>query len=299
MRRGCPRACSWSSRRAQCPRGHRAAWHVALYCPARHGGPRPAPSDMRPRAPAMLRGIAALLAAGAVELVLTGGADAQLAASPWPMLQHDLRHTGRSDVLGPIFPTGAPGPGDVKSLTFYDKIKMHPVVGADGTIYVGMGWQFCAINPDLTQKWCKPLIADVSPNAAAVDVNGYIYVGDRDNTFYKFTPDGLRLATYNHGHEGDINASPAIAADGTVYFSFIQNLSGFGVVAAIAQDAANPAQFTLKWTFVAGEYGTTSSPAIDGNGIIYIGFGDGRLRAFKDDGSSAALKWKTQVGTAT
>ena len=51
-------------------------------------------------------------------------------------------------------------------------------------------------------------------------------------------PDGLRIWTYNNGHEGDINASPAIAADGTIYFSFIQNLSGFGVVAAISQNPA-------------------------------------------------------------
>ena len=247
----------------------------------------------------MRRGVAALLVAGATWLAGSEGAQAQLSPSPWPMLQHDLRHTGRSDLLGPLFPTGTPGAGAVKSLVFYDKIKMHPVVGVDGTIYVGMGWQFCAINPNLTQKWCKPLIADVSPNAAAVDVNGYIYVGDRDNTFYKLGPDGLRIWTYNNGHEGDINSSPAIATDGTIYFSFIQNLSGYGVVAAISQNPATPSQFTLKWTFVTGEFGTTSSPAIDPNGIIYLGFADGRLRAFQDNGSAAALKWKTQVGTTT
>ncbi len=100
--------------------------------------------------------------------------------------------------------------------------------------------------------------------------------------------------TYNNGHEGDINSSPAIAADGTIYFSFIQNLSGFGVVAAISQNPATPSQFTLKWTFVTGEFGTTSSPAIDTNGIIYLGFADGRLRAFQDNGSAAALKWTTR-----
>ena len=75
-----------------------------------------------------------------------------------------------------------------------------------------------------------------------------------------FTSGGRRSltrtrGTYNNGHEGDINSSPAIAADGTIYFSFIQNLSGFGVVAAISQNPATPSQFTLKGTFVTGEFG--------------------------------------------
>jgi len=245
----------------------------------------------------MRRRFTALLVAAAVWAAMGGAAQAQLSPSAWPMLQHDARHTGRSDLLGPLFAAGRPDPGAVKSLAFYDKIKMHPVIGVDGTIYVGMGWRFCAIHPDLTLKWCQPLIADVSPNAAAVDANGYIYVGDRDNTFYKFTPDGARLWTYNNGHEGDINSSPVITSDGIIYFSFIQNLSGFGVVAAISQDPAMPSRFTMRWTLVTGSFGTTSSPAVDANGIIYLGFADGWLRALVDNGSSAAVKWKAQVGT--
>jgi hypothetical protein len=45
---------------------------------------------------------------------------------------------------------------------------MFPVLGADGTIYVGLGFSFCAIKPDMTTKWCTKLRADVSGSAAAV-----------------------------------------------------------------------------------------------------------------------------------
>ena len=117
------------------------------------------------------------------------------------------------------------------------------------------GGRYCAINPNLTQKWCKPLIADVSPNAAAVDVNGYIYVGDRDNTFYKLRPDGTRVWTYNNGHEGDINSSPAIAARRQHLLLLHLVTERFGVVAAISQSPAIPSQCMLKSTFETGESG--------------------------------------------
>src|SRR5262245_43504511 len=78
----------------------------------------------------------------------SGTTDAQPANSASPMLGVDERHTGQSELLGPKFPgSTVPGTNDVRSLTFYDKIKMFPVVGATGTVYVGMGWQFCAVDP--------------------------------------------------------------------------------------------------------------------------------------------------------
>ena len=242
-------------------------------------------------------GLTALLVVLAAALGATVPADAQLSPSPWPMLQHDLRHTGRSPLLGPLFTGNTPPAGSVKSLAFYDKIKMHPVIDADGIIYVGMGWQFCAINPNMTLKWCKPTIADVSSNAAAIDAAGFIYFGDRDNTFYKYSSAGVRIATYNHGHEGDINSSAAIAPDGTIYISFIQNFSGFGVVTALQAHPTNPSQFAVKWSYVAGAFGTTSSPAVAPNGTIYVGFANGTLHALKDNGSSVELLWAKQVGT--
>jgi hypothetical protein len=43
---------------------------------------------------------ASLLSGVALVLTLNGPAGAQLANSPWPMLQHDSNHSGRSALLG-------------------------------------------------------------------------------------------------------------------------------------------------------------------------------------------------------
>src|SRR5262245_2463258 len=254
----------------------------------------------------MYRLMASLLAVSVALLAGARSGEAQLAPSAWPMLQHDINHTGRSQYLEPLFPTSTPPASAVKSVLFIDKIRMHPVVGVDGSIYVGMGWQFCALNPDMTPKWtgyapgapgCKRLIGDVSPDSAAIDVNGFVYLGDRDNTFYKFNPDnGDIVWTYNNGHEGDVASSPVITSSGNIYFTFIQNYTGYGVLAKITQnDLPGPAP-NLKWAVAVGQLGTTSSPVVGPDGVIYVAFSDGRLYAFNDTGTSATIKWKTTVG---
>jgi len=87
------------------------------------------------------------LVALAMVMALHAPSEAQLAGSGWPMLGHDPQHTGLSTELGPKFPGIAPGANDVRALTFYDKIKMFPATGHDGSVYVGMGWQFCGLKP--------------------------------------------------------------------------------------------------------------------------------------------------------
>jgi hypothetical protein len=251
---------------------------------------------------------------------MNGTAEAQLQPlSPWPTLQYDLRHTGQSPLMGPLFPSGGPPPASVKSWLGFDKIKMSPVIGADGTIYVGLGFQFCALNPaTMTLKWvakdvgrvdlppdqpaCAPLHADVSANAAAIGLDGTIYVGDRDNSLSAFNPDGSLKWRYNNGFEGDILTSPAIApagspAAGTIYFVHTSTIQGAGVFTALNPDK------TVKWTYVLGNFSSTSSPAIDKNGIIYFGDATGFVYAFKDSFDPSTntwtpdRKWKTQVGT--
>jgi len=293
------------------------------------------------------------LVALAMVMALHAPSEAQLAGSGWPMLGHDPQHTGLSTELGPKFPGIAPGANDVRALTFYDKIKMFPATGHDGSVYVGMGWQFCGLkpldvsdpnNPVFAPKWnlnptpaspmgapinapiatwpnigCWPTNADVSASGAAVDPNDYVYFGDRDNSVYKYRgSDGLRMWSYSHGHEGDVHASPTIGLDNrtippalTVYFVFSQNSDGNGSILAV-KDTGNlivPAPNLLpasqiKWKFAVGQYGTTSSPALatdatDHAPLLIVGFADAKVRAIRDQGTSAALKWATTVGVGT
>ena len=80
-----------------------------------------------------------------------------LANSPWPMIKHDPQLTGRSPYAGPKTPT-------IKwTLDLPYGVFSGPVIGEDGTLYVGTRAYlyfigdttnyFYAINPDGTIKW--------------------------------------------------------------------------------------------------------------------------------------------------
>jgi len=238
-----------------------------------------------------------------------GPAAAQLASTPWAMFQHDLRHSGQSSLLGPVFMDGAPPPESVKTWKGFDKIKMFPVLGTDGTIYVGLGFSFCAIGPDMKTKWCTKLRADVSGSAAAVQAPntrycpsppknppqcityaGTVYVGDRDNTLTAFDPNGAILWQYNHGFEGDVWSSPAIGLNGTIYYAHTQTTQGFGVFTALNPDG------TLKWNWVIGQT-VTAAPVIDPSGFIYVVSNDGFLHKFEDKGDYVLRNWRVAVGS--
>ena len=260
---------------------------------------------------AIRRSLLCAMACATATLILTSmvPASAQMASTPWPMFQHDRRHSGQSSLLGPL-PSGAPASGDVKAWQGFDKIKMFPVLGPDGTIYVGLGFSFCAIKPDMTTKWCTKLRADVSGSAAAVQAPNTrycpggpgnpppcityagttIYVGDRDNTLTAFDPDGNILWRYNHGFEGDVWSSPVIGANGTIYYAHTQTTEGFGVFTALNPDG------TLKWNKVIGQ-SVTAATVIDPSGFIYLVSNDGYLHKFEDQGDSVLRKWRVSLGS--
>jgi PKD repeat protein len=230
---------------------------------------------------------------------------AQLANTAWPMLQHNLQHTGRSPLLGPLFPAGSPAASDIRQWLAVDKIKMSPVIGPDGTIYVGMGFRFCAVNPDMTQQWCAGLLADVSASAAAIGQTpptaqcpyAYtVYLGDRDNSLSAFCPNGTLLWRYNINREGDIHTSPAIGPDGAIYFALSQagSAAGPGTVVGLRPDGS------LKWKYTVGQFIQSSSPTLSAdNGTLYIGSVDGVLHALKTNPATTVgeERWKVAVGT--
>jgi len=218
------------------------------------------------------------------------------------MLHRDLGHTGQSPYLGPLFPAGAPANTAVPKWNGVSKVKSSPSIGVDGTIYAAVGWSLCAINPDMSPKWCKRLHGDVSPSSPAIDADGNIWVGDRGNAMNAVRPDGASFKCYyKNGTEGDVKTSPVIGPDGTVYFAFTQNYHGFGVVAALTQNC------TLKWDYTIGQSVSTSSPALRDAEcdppdpprtcpVIYLGSVDGVLHAFKDNGTSVKPLWDTKLG---
>ena len=240
------------------------------------------------RAQPLRHGSTWLLSAAALLLTLGGPATAQLAGGPSPMYHHDVRHTGQSHLLGPLFPAGAPAAANVKTWQGPDKVRTSPALSADGsTLYAGLGFDFCAVDTaTMATNWCHRLHADVSDSSPAVGIDGTIYIGDRDNTFSAFNPDGTIKFQINHGFEGDVWSHPVIGPAtlsaphqrGTIYYAHDQTTEGVGIFRAV-----NP-NGTEKWKYKIGNFVRQSSPAIDASGIIYLGDLLGYLHAFRDRG---------------
>ena len=100
----------------------------------------------------------------------------------WSMFGHDAQHTRQAPFNGPAtnalrwsFRTTGAGFG------FED-----PLVGPDGTVYVGSGPELHALNPDGTVKWhsvaCNP------SSKPALGADGTLYVGGNNGYLYSAQP---------------------------------------------------------------------------------------------------------------
>lgn len=248
--------------------------------------------------------------------MLTGSpVSAQLSDTPWSVLQHDPQHTGQATMLGPDFtnlPLDANGipvlspttnPTIVKRWLGPDKIKMSPVLGPEGTLYVGMGFSFVSINPDtMLANWPLSttgsiktnLAADVSASAAVIGQTPAtvtncsfpytLYLGDRDNSISAFCPDGTLRWRYNISHEGDIHTSPVIDDNGTIYLVHGAVGGLQGVVTAIRENPQDPKGWSCVWRSVLGNTVYSSSPTLSTDqSRVYIGESKGKLHAFRTD----------------
>jgi outer membrane protein assembly factor BamB len=103
-------------------------------------------------------------------------AAAQLASSPWPMLNHDVRHTGLSSVDTSAIVT----PKWTFNQMCCGNTSDSPAVATDGTIYVGDGGSLWAVNPGGTEKWRyypgNGAVAGIY-GSPALGSDGTIYVG--------------------------------------------------------------------------------------------------------------------------
>ena len=193
-----------------------------------------------------------------------------------------------------------------------DGFSAPPMVGPDGTIYVGsLGgtlyalspgglekWGFhnfdggsvlssalgadgtvyvgatflYALNPNGTQKW--EFTGDNGLNSLAVGTDGTIYAGSSNSYLLAIAPNGTEK--WRFATDNAVEASPAIGGDGTIYVG-----SFGGILYAIARDGIE------KWRFTTGGL-LASSPAIGADSTIYFGSYDKHLYALNPDGTE---KW--------
>lgn len=154
------------------------------------------------------------------------------------------------------------------------EIDSSPVVGDDGTIYVGSrDKKLYAINADGSQKW-EFATGGAVKSSSAIGFDGTIYVGSDDNKLYAINADGSKKWEFVTG--GAVKSSPAFGSDGTIYVGSDDNK-----LYAVNGDGSK------KWAFSSGG-GIVSSPAVGNDGTIYVGSRDNKLYALYPDGSK---KW--------
>ena len=184
--------------------------------------------------------------------------------SPWPMYRHDAQRTGCTSYIGPEVP-------ELKWTFRAGGPISSPVIGADGTIYVGSeDGNLYALDPSGSKKWVYG-IAGKETSQLAVAADGTIYVA-RGSNLYAFRPDGTFKWTYSSDDEGyDL----AIGPDGTIY------IAG-ECLHAVSPDGKG------KWVTGSEKCKSFGALATGQDGTIY-GMTILDVCAFSPDG---ALKWE-------
>jgi outer membrane protein assembly factor BamB len=184
------------------------------------------------------------------------------AGSPWPKFRNDAFQDGVSPIHAHA--TG----GALWSYQTAKGVFSSPVVGADGTIYVGSADRtFYALHPDGTLAWKTPC-GELIDSAALLDDRGHVYFGSGDSKLRALdakTGEPLWTMTADEPtvNGAEINwfeGNVGIAADGTLY---APNDNFF--IYALDRDTGS-----AKWKFKTPNQ-TWSLPAIDPAGNLYVG----------------------------
>jgi outer membrane protein assembly factor BamB len=164
-------------------------------------------------------------------------------------------------------------------------INTSPAIAADGTVYFGTdASSVYAVNPNGTERWRYVSYIGGAFASPAIGSDGAIYCGARagrnEGFLCSLSPDGTLRWSFIVDEE--ISSSPAIGFDGTIFFGTTSS-SGWeyiGRLHALNSDG------TLKWSFDPGSPVWNSTPAINSDGMIYVGSDD--LCTVYPDGTS---KW--------
>lgn len=176
-----------------------------------------------------------------------------------------------------------------------------PVVGSDGTVYVGsFDGNLYAINSDGTLRWTFPT-SDRIHSSPAIGADGTLYFatyqvsnGIYSGNFYALNPDGTENWQYSIA-DSAFFSSPAVGADGTIYIGMIGS-DGYPGPMDGALLAFSPAG-SLDWSYqTSGPI--YSSPALGADGAIYFGVvqngAAGELIALNANGT---LRWSFDQGS--
>lgn len=210
-------------------------------------------------------------------LVLTAAAQAQ-----WSHFHGSIERNGRTSVIGPTSPV------QQWAVDFGYPVATSPVVGPDGTIYIGPlpdlknakpRTYLNAINPNGTFKWRYELpysdIAGIS--TPTIDSAGNLYFADATGKLLSLSPSGTLRWQFQGARPND--SHPLAVGNDTVYF---QNGSSL-----INLDSATG---FVRWTVDLGA-DIPGGPTADQSGNIYTVSGTG-IRSYAPSG---ALRWNSGI----
>jgi outer membrane protein assembly factor BamB len=196
--------------------------------------------------------------------------------APWPMFHYDWPGRGETALSGPgalmevhwtqtIAPT-APG-GRTPS----------PVVGRHGQIVIGDGdGEVHAFSATGSELWSYQTNGPIE-NAAALSVDGTIYAHTTAGTLYAIKEDGsLRWSRT----VGESDASPKIAADGTLYIGGSDN-NGPGGSTRYLLLAYSPGGVRVASAELDDRI--TTAPSLASDGTVWVGTDAGTLYELSPD----------------
>ncbi|MEK7812128.1 MAG: PQQ-binding-like beta-propeller repeat protein, partial [Candidatus Desantisbacteria bacterium] len=202
--------------------------------------------------------------------------NSSLQSSPWPCLQQDVQHTGKSTLSGP----------DTLPIIKWRKhihgyISGQPIVDEKGRVYFcSTGGMFFVIKPDGNESLIN-LDSSVD-STCAMGQSGVIYVLCKDGSLCAIDRETLRIKWKYSTNIPCSWASPAVVVslNETIYFGTSE-----GNLYAIDWDG------NLLWKVFLGA-SIQSTPAIDKSGTIYISSTSGSLYAVLPDGK---IKWEKGI----
>ena len=193
------------------------------------------------------------------------------------------------------------------------------VIAADGTTYFQAHESLFALNADGSLRWAVGFSFGNHYSPPTLGTNGMVYCAGDDGTLSAYDSSGNPAWTCElDGRQRRIYAAPAIGDDGVLYCGFDQGLcavTSSGTKAwtfetvhdvrttpAIAADGtiyfgcedhylyALNRDSTLKWRYHIGS-GVRSSPVIGQDGRVYVGSSNGYLYAIEGGSPPAASPW--------
>lgn len=164
-------------------------------------------------------------------------------------------------------------------------IASSPVIGGDGTIYVGTteGKLVAVPNDGSAVAW-SATTNDTLGSSPALGQDGTIYVGSTDRKLHAFSPDGGPKWALDLG--APIHGSPAVGGDGTVYVG-----TSDGKLHAVSASGAE------RWTYATGG-SITGTPAVYA-GTVYVGSEDKKLHAVSTADGGVRWTFATSGAVAT